>query len=273
VSVTNGSNTYYYIRNSLGNITGLADVNGNRVVAYTYDPWGKILSTTDTSGTNIGTLNPFRYKGYYYDTESGLYYLQSRYYDPNICRFLSSDDLSFLGASGTINGLNLYSYCEYDPVNNVDPTGYLSASQLANQISISAILGMFFATLSLSYSKGIGAISLYVTKIITPVAIKAFWWKPLLAATVIAAAVIIVVSAVLIYFSKASRESAKSRATNAPSWLAGAMGAMPPHLNESAQRYAARLLNQKYGAGRWRKGANTEYNKIVKYLQRNLKMK
>ena len=76
-----------------------------------------------------------------------------------------------------------------------------------------------------------------------------------------------------IVFAKPSKQSAKSRATNAPSWLGGAMGSMPPHRNERAQEYAKRLLDYKYGKGKWKKGADTEYNKIVKYLQRNLNMR
>ena len=121
-SVTNGSNTYYYIRNSLENITGLVDANGNRVVTYTYDPWGKILSTTDTSGTNIGTLNSFRHKGYYYDSETGFYYLNSRYYDPEIGRWINADSLL---SQGSVLGNNMFAYCLNNPVNMADTTGEL----------------------------------------------------------------------------------------------------------------------------------------------------
>jgi len=126
VSVTNGSNTYYYIRNSLGNITGLADVNGNRVVAYTYDPWGKILSTSNPSGLSIAYLNPFRYKGYYYDTEAGLYYVNSRYYDPETGRWISPEpnvDFEEFDEGAGLLGYNLYAYCANNPIMYKDETG------------------------------------------------------------------------------------------------------------------------------------------------------
>ena len=75
-----------------------------------------------SDAAHIGKLNPFRYRGYYYDTETGLYYLKSRYYDPETGRFISIDDISYLDPE-TINGLNLYSYCGNNPVMNVDPEG------------------------------------------------------------------------------------------------------------------------------------------------------
>ena len=62
-----------------------------RVVEYIYDAWGKLISTTGTLATTLGADNPFRYRGYYYDTETGLYYLTTRYYDPEVCRFISAD--------------------------------------------------------------------------------------------------------------------------------------------------------------------------------------
>ncbi len=116
-----GGKTYYYVRNMLGEILGLADQSGNLVVTYTYDPWGKILNVTDTTSNNIGTLNPFRYKGYYYDTESGFYYLNSRYYDPELCKFLSAD--GYISTGQGILGTNMVAYCGNNPVNRVDPTG------------------------------------------------------------------------------------------------------------------------------------------------------
>ena len=67
------------------------DSTGTRVVEYTYDSWGKLLSTTGTLATTLGADNPFRYRGYYYDAETGLYYLQTRYYDLEVCRFISAD--------------------------------------------------------------------------------------------------------------------------------------------------------------------------------------
>ena len=91
------------------------------MVRYDYDAWGN----HKVSGSNltIGNLNPLRYKGYYYDVETGLYYLNSRYYDPETGRFISQDSIEY-AAPETINGLNLYAYCGNNPVNNVDYTGH-----------------------------------------------------------------------------------------------------------------------------------------------------
>ena len=97
----------------------IVDGSGNVVGSYTYDAWGKVLSATGT----IAEINPIRYRSYYYDAETGLYYLQSRYYDPEIGRFISADDTQYLGASGTALGYNLFGYCENNPVNCEDASG------------------------------------------------------------------------------------------------------------------------------------------------------
>lgn len=73
----------------------------------------------------LGVDNPIRYRGYYYDTETGLYYLQSRYYAPDTGRFINADDVAFLGVTGTVLSCNLFAYCENDPVNAIDLGGYL----------------------------------------------------------------------------------------------------------------------------------------------------
>ena len=84
--------TYAYLYNAQGDVVALSDTNGNVVVEYTYDAWGNPLSITGTGATTIGQKNPFRYRGYFYDTETGLYYLQSRYYSPKIGRFICADE-------------------------------------------------------------------------------------------------------------------------------------------------------------------------------------
>lgn len=109
---------YYYLRNLLSDVTGIIDANGNVVVNYTYDSWGKLLSVTGSQANTVGALNPIRYRGYYYDAETGFYYLNSRYYDAETGRFISPDVLSEDG--------NLYSYCQNDPINRSDESGYLS---------------------------------------------------------------------------------------------------------------------------------------------------
>ena len=91
---------YYYVRNILGEIIGLIDSNGSYVAKYSYDAWGNPIDITNGSdisvygnSSHIANVNPFRYKGYYYDSEVGLYYLQSRYYDPYTGRFLNADGM------------------------------------------------------------------------------------------------------------------------------------------------------------------------------------
>jgi RHS repeat-associated protein len=119
---------YYYMYNKTGDITAIVDVSGNVVAKYVYDAWGKILSMTDGSGmdisantTAVGYKNPYRYKGYRYDNETKLYYLQSRYYNPELCRFINEDELIDTGEA--FIGSNMFAYCYNDPVNNVDREG------------------------------------------------------------------------------------------------------------------------------------------------------
>lgn len=81
-----------------------------------------MLSVTG-SDIELGNLNPFRYRSYYYDSDIEMYYLQSRYYDPDVCRFINSDDVNFIGATGTVGSYNAFAYCENNPVNRVDYTG------------------------------------------------------------------------------------------------------------------------------------------------------
>ena len=108
----NGAN-YYFVRNLQGDVTRIVDANNQIVAQYTYDAWGNCTVTLDTNG--IGSLNAIRYRGYYFDSETNLYYLQTRYYDPEIGRFISPADVSSLNANA-INGLNLYAYAISNPV-------------------------------------------------------------------------------------------------------------------------------------------------------------
>lgn len=131
---------YYYEKNALNDIIGIVDSLGNRIVKYKYDVWGKILSIKDnndneiTNDSHIGIINPFRYRSYYYDEESGMYYLGKRYYNPEINRFISPDTI--LGANQDVNSNNLYLYVSNNPVNNTDYDGnFLVGFILGNLIS------------------------------------------------------------------------------------------------------------------------------------------
>ena len=117
---------YYYQKNIQGDILKVFNGNGTLYAEYSYDAWGKCAIKTNVSG--IAAINPFRYRGYYLDDETGLYYLNARYYDPEIGRFISADSIAYL-APESINGLNVYAYCGNNSVMNVDPTGTWSWSE------------------------------------------------------------------------------------------------------------------------------------------------
>ena len=114
---------YYFHKNLQGDIIAITDSTGTTVAAYTYDAWGVCTVRSDISQNDIATINPYRYRGYYYDSETSLYYLQSRYYDPEIGRFVNADETKYLGATGTVAGYNLYAYCENDCVGLLDDDG------------------------------------------------------------------------------------------------------------------------------------------------------
>ena len=108
---------YFYVTNLQGDVVMLLDASGNAVAEYSYNAWGEVL---DASGI-MAEINPIRYRGYYYDAETGLYYLQSRYYDPAIGRFINSDVLASTGQG--ILGCNMFAYCGNDPVLGIDESG------------------------------------------------------------------------------------------------------------------------------------------------------
>ena len=136
-------NTYFYRRDCQGNIIALIDNNGAVVVEYKYDAWGNHEAEVASEYyVALANLNPFRYRGYYFDEETGLYYLQTRYYDPVVGRFISRDSIEYADPE-TICGLNLYAYCGNNPVMNVDPTGTFILSLI-----IAAVIGAAASALS-----------------------------------------------------------------------------------------------------------------------------
>ena len=117
---TNGGSsfsTYYYVLNLQGDVVKLISASGTVYANYTYNAWGEILSSSGT----MAEINPLRYRGYYYDRETGWYYLQSRYYDPSMHRFINADTFASTGQG--LLGCNMFAYCNNNPVTRVDSSG------------------------------------------------------------------------------------------------------------------------------------------------------
>ena len=123
---------YYFLKNLQGDIVAITDNKANVVAKYTYDAWGKCTITYDCCG--IASINPYRYRGYYYDNEIGIYYVIGRYYDPQMGRFLNPDDSDMLQAIDVSIGLNLITYCANDAVNITDSTGFASIKSVLSKI-------------------------------------------------------------------------------------------------------------------------------------------
>ena len=117
------ASTYYFQRNLQGDVVAIYDKNGALKAKYLYDAWGNCTISSETTSYDVANANPIRYRGHYYDDDTGLYYCNARYYSPKWRRFISPDDTAYLDPE-SVNGLNLYCYCNNDPVNFVDPSGH-----------------------------------------------------------------------------------------------------------------------------------------------------
>ena len=137
-----GSNvTGYYMTTQQGDITRIEDVNGNVLATYEYDAWGKLIS----SSGSLAEINPLRYRGYYYDTETELYYLSNRYYDPKVSRFINADSTDAVLSANGLYDQNLFAYCDNNPVMRTDMGG-----EIWNLIVGGAIGGFIGAVTSMS---------------------------------------------------------------------------------------------------------------------------
>ena len=114
---------YFYEKNLHGDVVAVYNAAGTKLISYAYNAWGEFVTTYHNGGDNTTAVNnPYLYRGYYYDSDLGLYYLQSRYYDPTTSRFINADDC--LGANQDILSYNLYAYCSNNPIKYVDPSGH-----------------------------------------------------------------------------------------------------------------------------------------------------
>ena len=144
----NGKTDYFYLYNGLGDVVGLIDSSNKVVVRYQYNSWGKVTSSEDTSGVSLATLNPFRYRKYVYDPETGLYCLGSRYYDPEVGRFVNADDPGTIFAKPQeLYNKNLYAYCDNNPVIREDIQGYFPIPCIVGAV-VGAVVSGFSYVLS-----------------------------------------------------------------------------------------------------------------------------
>ena len=123
-TLNGATSRYYFQRNLQGDVVAIYNANGVLKVKYLYDAWGNCTISSETTDYVVANANPIRYRGYYYDDDTGLYYCNARYYSPKWRRFISPDSTSYLDPD-SVNGLNLYCYCYNDPVNYCDPSGHL----------------------------------------------------------------------------------------------------------------------------------------------------
>ena len=125
LTISEGNETYYYVTNLLGDVIGIRNTEEQLVTTYTYDAWGNVY----VNGSSlIGDVNPLLYRGYVYDYETGMYYLQSRYYNPRWGRFINADGLVSTGQGLLSN--NMFAYCGNNPVNRMDPNGKFSIGSI-----------------------------------------------------------------------------------------------------------------------------------------------
>ncbi len=201
---------FYFQKNLQGDIIGITDQNANVVVRYSYDAWGKCTITRAINGV-IARINPFRYRGYYYDSETGLYYLQSRYYDPVVGRFLNGDQVEFAVMQQGAIGHNLFAYCGNDCVNESDQSGYLKVKTWVVATALDVLFTLLNHAMMLGYISFSATIWLlartpftrkaaltFLQKKIIPVFIRGFFNKALTA-----------LRKVLVTFGRIGKEFAK----------------------------------------------------------------
>ena len=136
----NATEEYLFVKNIQGDILYVYSSTGNKLVSYVYDAWGNIISTTYSNGggTSAARFNPFTYRGYYRDSETGMYYLNSRYYNPKMGRFISAD--AYVSTGQGLLGYNMYAYCGNNPVNRIDSEGEFWWAVILATVVFAAIL-------------------------------------------------------------------------------------------------------------------------------------
>ena len=300
---------YVFRKNVFGDVTHIYKLNNRNLTLaakYTYDAWGKCL-VENVGKETIGDVNPIRYRGYYYDKETELYYLNARYYDPETGRFISADNTQYLEPN-TVNGLNLYEYCASNPVMNVDPSGCFFVTCLIVGLIVGAVIGAAVG----------GKVAYDMAKESGATGWELFGWTVLgvFGGAVVGGAIGAAAGAVVggIAAGVAALGSAIGGAIGGTGAFALASGGVvaggaavaisiggavaigvsaglvgllvlfskrdpstnkPSWVNPDmvdsnlpAQENATNILNEKYGLGNWSKGPGTEFSKIVKWIVR-----
>lgn len=289
------NNYYFYIKDVLGTIREVIDKDGVVKCSYNYTPFGKVINSSGDD--TLLEINDILFKGYVYDKETGLYWVSSRYYSPELCRFISPDSVDYLDPS-SISGLNLYAYANNNPIMYYDPSGH---SAILIGLIIGALIGFGTAAyidyqddgqifngsvawydylgatvLGGAIGAGLGAFA----GMSFSASIPTFGWinsggslmfgvTGSIAVTVTGAEVLGIAGLLggICMFAKTSRQPGKVTSSDKPSWVNESM--VDP--NKSAQQNAKDILDWKYGPGNWPKGPGTEYNKIVKWIERYLR--
>ena len=147
VALSYNGKMFYYVKNLQGDIVKILDEDGQEKADYVYNAWGNIISQSDDE---LASINPLRYRGYVYDEDTTLYYLQTRYYDPQTGRFINADDTAYIGATGTVLSANIFTYCENNPIIKKDINGkvtgvddvFMLAVLIATVAAIAVVIGI-----------------------------------------------------------------------------------------------------------------------------------
>lgn len=129
VGFTLNGTEYLYTLNEQGDVTGILDSSGNRLITYSYDAWGKYTIVSNSTSNKIGSLNPMRYRGYYLDSETGFFYVGSRYYESNTGRLINVNEPNYVNSNDSVS-VNLFAYCNNSPVNRIDLSGHKSTGSV-----------------------------------------------------------------------------------------------------------------------------------------------
>jgi len=257
--VDSSKTDYIYVKNQFGDITHITLTNGYVVVQYQYDSYGNIINIDGSS--QIGQYNIYRYRGYKYDKEISLYYLNSRYYNPEIGRFINADGL--LGQVGNLQSTNMYAYCANNPVMYIDPSGYFV---IVDDMAYAFCVYLLFSTaliIVLYIVEESGMLNDFNNFLIDSKRTMEIALAEI--SSYLSSSISTLYSNVL----NVSKKSKKEKSTRHPSYTN--RGLIDKTLN--AHQNATNMMNNKWGKGNWGRGPGSDYNQIVKWIIRGQLLK